>query len=514
MENIAFLPIGPEVVALAGAVLVLMSAAALGQGRREWGVLGALALLVAAIVSVAQWMRLDSLQAAAELASGRELTEPMRELSFSARGVTGNVYTPMVVMDRFSALGGVVVYLVAFFSLVGNWSLVKSLGKRGAEYIALILLAAAGLHMMLISSNLILLFMGLETASIALYVIAGFARVERNSDESSLKYFLLGSFASAIFLYGIALVYAGTGSITIYGAGSILDFFRANPVAIMDVGVLLAGIAMILVGLAFKISAAPFHQWAPDVYQGAASGSVSMMAGGVKVAGIAALIRLLIEAFGTRVNDWGPILAVVAALSIIVGTIGAIGQADLKRMLAYSGVAHAGFMLTAFVGLGEAVPEIWFYVITYVIQLVGAFTVVSIVSGVRSGASSFDEYRGLFERSPRLALALAVFMLGMGGIPFFSGFVGKIGVFREAIAADYLWVVIVGLIAAVAGLYFYLRVVVLMFFEAPVTADAPGTAKAAPRLSGGSGFVVYLTAGLTILLGIVPWLLLNLLSYL
>ncbi|MCP3998956.1 MAG: NADH-quinone oxidoreductase subunit N [bacterium] len=500
MEHIAFLPIGPEVVALAGAVLVLMSAAALGQSRREWGVVGAIALIIAALVSVAQWMRLDSLLSAGELAFSAENDNV--ELFFN----------PMVVMDRLSAGAGVLVYLVAFLALVGNWGLVKSLGKRGAEYVALVLLAAAGMHMMTISSNLILLFMGLETASIALYVIAGFARVERNSDESALKYFLLGSFASAIFLYGIALVYAGTGSVSIYGsANSILTFFATQPVMVMDVGVLLTGIALIIVGLAFKISAAPFHQWAPDVYQGAASGSVSLMSAGVKVAAVTALMRLLMVAFETRIEDWAPILAVLAVLSIIVGTIGAIGQRDIKRMLAYSGVAHAGFMLTGFAGGATASPEIMFYLATYAIQLVGAFTVVSVVSGVRSGASSLDEYKGMFERSPRIAMALAVFMLGMAGFPFFSGFVGKVAVFSEAIAGGYLWVVIVGLVAAVAGLFFYLRVVVTMFFES--AADAPGTASAAPTLRGGAAFVVYLTAGLTILFGIIPWLLLNILRY-
>jgi len=505
MQNIAFLPIGPEIVALIGAVLVLMSAAALGQSRREWGVVGAIALLVAALMSVAQWMRIDALG--------------LGQLAFAAPESSETVmFKPMVAMDRLSALAGVLVYLVAFLTLIGNWNLVKTLGKRGAEYVALVILAAAGMHMMVISSNLILLFIGLETASISLYIIAGFARVERNSDESALKYFLLGSFASAVFLYGIALVYATTGSVTIYGAGSadlgnagIVAFFNTANVVTLDLGVLLAGIGLIIVGLAFKISAAPFHQWAPDVYQGAASGSVSLMSAGIKVAAIGALVRLLMVAFPTRIEDWAPIVALLAVLSIIVGTLGAIGQRDVKRMLAYSGVAHAGFMLSGFVAGPVATSDILFYLTTYAIQLVGAFTVVAIVSGVRSGASSLDEYKGLFSRSPRLAMMMAVFMLGMGGIPFFSGFVGKLAVFGEAIGAGYTWLVIVGLVAAVAGLFFYLRVIVTMFFEQP--AEAPGTAAAAPRLSGMAGFVVYLTAALTVLFGVVPWLLLNLLDY-
>lgn len=499
MENIAFLPIGPEVVLLAGAVLVLMSAVALGQDRREWGVIAGIALIVSFLLSIAQWLRLDYLDSRAELA-------------FSARDVDF-VYNPMVVMDRFSAFSGALVFLVAFLALVGNWKLIPKLGKRGAEYVALVLLAAAGLHMMAISSNLILLFMGLETASIALYVIAGFVRAERNSDESALKYFLLGSFASAVFLYGIALVYAGTGSITIYGPGGIIDFFRTQPVALLDVGVLLTGIALMIVGLAFKISAAPFHQWAPDVYQGAASGSVSLMAAGVKVAGIAALGRVLLGAFPSRIDDWAPLLAVLAILSIVVGTIGAIGQRDIKRMLAFSGVAHAGFMITGLVAGVDGMPSVWFYLATYVLQLVGAFTIVGIVSGVRSGRSDFDDYQGLWQRSPKLALAMGVFMLGLAGFPFFAGFVGKLAVFSSAISAGYLWLAIAGLVAAIAGLFFYLRVVVLMFFEDPVMAEAPGTATAPPRLSGGAGTVVVFTAAVTVLLGIIPWPLLNLVRH-
>jgi NADH-quinone oxidoreductase subunit N len=500
VENIAFIPIAPEVLALAGAVLVLMSAVAFRQGRREWGVAGAVTLLVCAMLSLLQWLRLDSLGTTTEL-------------SFSVRNVTSSIQDPMVVMDRFSALLGVAIYLIAFLALVGNWELVTTLGSRGAEYVALVVLAAAGLHMMVISSNLVLLFMGLETASISLYVIAGFVRTERNSDESALKYFLLGSFASAIFIYGVALVYAGTGTLSIYGGTGIRAFFINQPVAMLNVGVLLTGIALMIVGLAFKVSAAPFHQWAPDVYQGAASGSVGLMAAGVKVAAIGALIRLLMGAFFTRIDDWAPLLALLAVLSIVVGTVGAIGQWDLKRMLAFSGVAHAGFMFTAFVDGGIAIPSILFYLLTYVIALVGAFTVVGVVSGVRSGRSPLDAYKGLYARSPWVAGSLAVFMLGMAGIPFFSGFVGKFAVFSRAISAGYIWLVVVALVASVAGLFFYLRVVVLMFFEEPALAEAPGTATASPRMTRGAGFVILLTAGLTILLGVVPWPLLNFLGH-
>jgi len=489
VENIAFLPIGPEVVLLGGAVLVLMAAVALNLGRRDWAIVAGVSLVSSFLLAWVQWLRVDDVGT---------------QLAFSARGMS-TVRSPMVIMDAFSAFGGMLLFLVALLAVAASWRLVAELGTRGAEFVALLLLATAGLHIMVISANLVMLFIGLETASIALYVVAGFARTEPHSDESALKYFLLGSFASAVFLYGIALVFAATGSVSIYGSGGILSFFRDAPVALLDVGVLLAGIALMIVGLGFKVSAAPFHQWAPDVYQGAASGAVPLMAAGVKVAGFAAMARVLVGAFPSRIDDWSPVLAVLAALSVVVGTLGAIAQRDVKRMLAYSGIAHAGFMLTGLVAGIDGLPAMWFYLATYAFQLVGAFTVVAVVSGSRSGRSSFDDYPGLAQRAPALAAAMATFMLGMGGLPFFTGFVGKIGVFEAAIGAGYLWLVIVGLVASVAGLFFYLRIIVLMYFE-DATAQAPHTTR-------GSGAVLAVTAVVTLLLGIVPWPLLNLVEH-
>jgi NADH-quinone oxidoreductase subunit N len=489
VENIAFLPIGPEVVLLAGAVLVLMAGVALKLGSRDWAIVAGISLVASFLLSWVQWLRVDDLG---------------RQLSFSARGVS-SPNTPMVVMDAFSAFGGMVLFAVAILAVTAAWRLVVTLGERGPEFVALLLLATAGLHIMIISANLILLFIGLETASIALYVVAGFTRTEPNSDESAMKYFLLGSFASAIFLYGIALVFAATGSLSIYGGGGILTFFRDEPVPLLDVGVLLAGISLMITGLGFKISAAPFHQWAPDVYQGAASGAVPLMTAGVKVAGIATVARVLVGTFETRVDDWAPVISVIAALSVVVGTLGAIAQRDVKRMLAYSGVAHAGFMLTGLVGGVAGIPAVWFYLATYAIQLVGAFIVVTIVSGSTSGRSSFDDYQGLARSSPWVAAAMATFMLGMGGIPIFTGFVGKIGVFGAAIGAGYLWLVIIGLVASVAGLFFYLRIIVLMYFQ---DGEAP-----APVTTLGAGSALGVAAAVTLIVGVVPWPLLNLVQH-
>ena len=485
MNQIAFLPIAPEILLLAGAVIVLMVAVTLDLGRRAWAIVAAGSLGLSFVVSWVQWWRIDDV--------GPQL---------HYIGAFGQ--TPMVAMDYFSVFAGGLVVAAGGVALLGGWRLVGTLDKRGAEYVALVLLAVAGLHIMVISANLIMMFIGLETASIALYVIAGFTRDQSNSDEAAVKYFLLGSFASALFLYGIALVYAATGSTSIYGPVGITAFL--NEFILLDNGILLVGVALIVVGLGFKVSAAPFHQWAPDVYQGAPGGAVPLMASGVKIAGFAALARVLGVAFGSLIADWAQVIAALAALSVVAGTLLAIAQSDFKRMLAYSGVAHAGFMLTALVAGTDGIPGLWFYLGTYAFQLIGTFVIASIMAGPRGGPISLDAYRGLAKRSPVMGVALAILMLAMGGIPLTAGFVGKVGVFAAAIDAGYLWLAIVGLVAAVAGLYFYLRVIVLAYFQDPdpAVADLPVIAPRSSRIA------LAVCVFFTFVFGVIPWPLLNL----
>jgi NADH-quinone oxidoreductase subunit N len=491
MENIAFLPIAPQVILLLAAVLVLMAEVTAGLGRRAWAIIAGGALAASVGFSILQWLRVEDLGP---------------QLAFTARGVTAP-RLPMIVMDHMSAFSGMLLFLVAGLALVGAWRLVRSLETRGAEFVALYLLAVAGLHIMAISPNLILIFMGLETGSIALYVMAGFTRDQERSDEAAMKYFLLGSFASAIFLYGVALAFAGTGSTSLYGAGGIQGFFQAS--VLLEPGIALIGVALMIVGLGFKVSAAPFHQWAPDVYQGAPAGVVPMMSAGVKIAGFAALARILTAGFPALQDQWSTALAALAALSVVVGTLMAIAQDDLKRMLAYSGVAHAGFILVALVAGRDGIPAMWFYVSTYAFQLVGAFTVVALLAGSRADRSPFGGLVGLGARSPFLAGMLALFMLAMGGIPFTAGFVGKVGVFAAAIDAGFLWLAIVAVVTSVAGLYFYLRIIVLMYFQEPALVDAPGTATAPPEVAAAGRFVLVVSAAVTVVFGIAPWPLLD-----
>lgn len=492
MGNIGFLPIAPEVVLLIGALVVLIVEVTLRLGKRAWGLVSGITLVVAFGFAVLQWLRV------------REIGP---QLNFSQQDIE-SVRLPMIVMDGLSSFTGLVLFAAAGVALIGAWRLVASLDTRGAEFVTLYLLAVAGLHLMAISSNLILLFIGLETASMSLYVIAGFTRTEERSDEAAMKYFLLGSFASAVFLYGVALTFASTGSTSIYGAGGIQAFLQTT--AILEPGIALAGLGLMIVGLGFKVSAAPFHQWAPDVYQGAPAGAVPMMAAGVKIAGFAALARVLVSAFPALIDSWATPIAAIAALSVLVGTLVAIAQDDLKRMLAYSGVAHAGFIMTALVAGTAGVAAVEFYVATYAFQLIGAFTIVAIVSGPRSDRSGFDAFVGLGERSPFLAWMLALFMLAMGGIPFTAGFIAKVGVFTAAVDGGFLWLAILGLVTAVAGLFFYLRIIVLMFFQQATLAEAPGTATAPPEVTTGSRIVLAIASAVTVAVGIVPWPLLNL----
>jgi NADH-quinone oxidoreductase subunit N len=471
--NLDFLAIAPTVAIVVAVVLLLMVDVTFTVGQRWWGIVAALGLVGATTASVWQWVEY--------------------------RGADGELFfSDMLAVDGFSSFAGMLIFPIAGLGLMAGWQLVRGVGRRGAEFVVLSLLAASGAHLMAASANLIMLFIALEVFSISLYVLAGFTRKGEGADEAALKYFLLGALASAVFLYGIALVFAATGTTSMYGAKAFLD-----STLILRPGILLAGIALLLVGLGFKVSAAPFHVWAPDVYQGAPGGVTGFLAAGAKIAGFAAMARVLVIPLGSYIDDWAPAIAVMSAASVIIGTLFAIAQTDLKRMLAYSSVAHAGFIMTALVAGPAGIGDMWFYVATYSFQVVGAFAIAAVVSGALTGRSPISDYAGLSGRSPLLAAAMGLFMLSMAGIPLTSGFIGKAAVFRAAIDADYLWLVILGLVAAVGGLFFYLRLIVVMYMQ-PAADDA-----AHPQVHFGSRFAVGVTALVTIVVGFVPWPLLD-----
>ncbi len=485
MQNMSWLPVAFEVVLLVGVLVVLMVAVVFGRSRVVWGPIVGFAFAISAVLGVWQWV------AVADDEGG---------LFFSAQNLDV-VNSPMVVMDGYSAFAAILLGAVGFFGFLSSWDLQERLGKRAAEFSALMLLGVAGLHMMAATGNLLVIFIGLETASISFYILAGFTRKARGSDESALKYFLLGSLASALFLYGIALTFAATGSLSLYGANSIRGFFADTIVT--EPGILLVGMALMLVGLMFKVSAAPFHQWAPDVYQGAPSGAVGLMAAGVKVAGFAAIGRIFVAGLASQIDVWGPMLAGIAAVSMIVGTVMALVQDDLKRMLAYSGVAHAGYLLAALVAGYDGFEAMWFYLATYAFMVIGAFAVVSIVNGPGSSSAPISSFKGLASRNTHLAWLMAIIMLGMSGMPFFAGFVGKLLAFVAAGQADYIWLVVVGTLTTVVGLAFYLRVVSTMF-QVPDRNDVESL-----DISTTSNITVLVAAGVTLVLGVFPWPLLE-----
>jgi NADH-quinone oxidoreductase subunit N len=374
----------------------------------------------------------------------------------------------------------------------------KQFTQRGylqTEIWPLTLFAVLGMMLFVSANDLLLMFVALEIMSLPLYLMTGMARRRRLlSQEAALKYFLLGAFSSAFFLYGAALIYGFSGSISF---PEIAQAITSKPSESL---VLMIGLAMLLIGLLFKIGAVPFHQWVPDVYQGAPTPVTGFMAATVKVAAFGALLRILYVAFGGVRWDWEPIVWIVAIITMLLGAIVALVQGDIKRMLAYSSIAQAGFML---IGVAAASPaglaSTMFYVIAYGFTTIGAFAIIAMIRDANGEATNISAWSGLGRKSPVVASAFAIFMLGLAGIPLTSGFVGKFAVFAAAIDAGATWLVIVGVVASAIAAFFYVRVIVVMFFSQPNENTAYVVIPSAFT-------TVALSAGVavTVILGIVP----------
>ncbi|WP_069161146.1 NADH-quinone oxidoreductase subunit NuoN [Nocardia altamirensis] len=374
-------------------------------------------------------------------------------------------------------------------------------GIATTEVFPLTLLAVGGLLLFPASNDLLTMFVALEVLSLPLYLLCGLARRKRLlSQEAALKYFLLGAFSSAFFLYGVALLYGQAGTVKLAG---IADAIAAHPDNAM---LALLGVALLAVGLLFKIGTVPFQSWVPDVYQGAPTPVTAFMAAATKIAAVGALLRVLQVAVPGLRDDWRPVLAAIAIATMAVGAVMAITQTDVKRMLAYSSVAHAGFIMTGLIAANDkGVSAILFYLVAYGVGTVGAFALVSLVrDGSGEEASSLSQWAGLGRRSPWLASVFALFLLSFAGLPLTSGFVSKFAVFEAAAAGDATPLVIVGVICSAIAAFFYIRVIVLMFFTDPPT-DAPVVVN--PFLTT---TVVAFGAGVTIVLGVFPQMLLDL----
>jgi NADH-quinone oxidoreductase subunit N len=309
------------------------------------------------------------------------------------------------------------------------------------------------------ATDLIIIFLALEILSIPLYVLTGLNRTRLESGEAALKYFLLGAFASGFFLYGIALTYGATGTTNLAGIVGFLGNVSAGPYLYIALGLL-------LVGLAFKVALVPFHMWVPDVYQGAPTSVAAFMSVGAKAAGFAALARVLLYAFPTLASSWAVPLAALAVLSMTLGNLAAIAQSDIKRMLAYSSIAHAGYILVGVVAANEAgAAGILFYLLAYALMNVGAFATAIVVGKRREPGVGIADYAGLASRCPSLAAAMAIFMLSLAGVPPLAGFMGKFYLFSAAVQAGLTWLAIVGVLNSVLSAFFYLRVIVVMYMR-------------------------------------------------
>jgi NADH-quinone oxidoreductase subunit N len=393
----------------------------------------------------------------------------------------------MVAVDGFAVFLTVLVLASGVAGVAIAYDYLKRTGIERGEYYSLLLFTVSGVMLMAVATDLIVVFLALELLSIPLYILAGFARPQASSEEASLKYFLLGSFASTFVLYGVALVYGATGHTGLRDVVAAIGGASANR------PLLIAGGALLLAGFGFKVAAVPFHMWTPDVYQGAPSAVSGFMSVGAKVGGFAALLRIFVTAFPQLAGVLSPAAWVIAALTMVVGNVLAISQTNVKRLLAYSSIANAGYILMAFVSYGsptaqaDAVASALFYLAAYALTSFAAWAVVIALEGAEGKGLAIDDYAGLGRKYPLLAVVMLLAMLSFTGVPPLVGFWGKFYLFRTAIAGGYIGLALVGLITSVISAYYYLRVVVVMYMREgePTARQDPWNALAAVVSSAG-----------------------------
>jgi len=411
-------------------------------------------------------------------------------------GFSGFAFWNMVKVDAFSIFFHFVVAAVTILVILASYEYMEVQQIRAGEYYGLLLFGAVGMNLMSSAVELVLIFVALEISSIATYILAGFRRRSAISAESSVKYFLLGSFATSFFLYGVALMFGATGSTSISTIGEALSQFELGH------GPMLAyvGVALMFVGLAFKVAAAPFHIWTPDVYEGAPSPVVAFMSTAPKAAVFAVLLRIMFQGHAPG-RVW--LIWVVAALSMTIGNIAALVQDNVKRLLAYSSIAHAGYLLVAFAVWPSAdakngIAAAMFYTASYAVMNVGAFAVVGHFASQGERYVTIEDYAGLGKRSPVLAAVFTMFLLSLIGIPAFGGFFAKFYVFSAALQQNLVGLVIIGVINSAIAAYYYLRIIVVMYMREP-REEIP----VAP-IPVGLGFALGLSLAATIYLGVLP----------
>lgn len=407
-------------------------------------------------------------------------------------------------IDRFSMLLTMLIAAAVTLTAVFAHDYLEREEINSAEFFVLLMLSAAGGIVMAGANDLIVLFLGLEVLSIAVYILAASHLRRSESQEAGIKYFVLGAFASAFLLYGIALIYGATGSTNLVHVNNYVDTLVASG----ETGLLYGGMALLLVGFGFKIAAVPFHAWTPDVYQGAPSPTVSFMASAVKVGGFAGLLRVFNVALrdNALADDWAPIVFALAVLSMIYGTVVGVVQDDVKRMLAYSSISHAGFILVgveaatgADATSGRGMSGALYYLAAYTFIAIGSFAVISVASPKGDAAHSLDDYKGLAKRKPALALAFTVLLLAQAGVPFTTGFLGKFMVIGASLETENYLLAIVAMLAAVVGAFLYLRIVLAMYSDGDEADAAVSGTEPIPRAAM---LTIAVTVAFTLFFGI------------
>ncbi len=401
----------------------------------------------------------------------------------------GPGFFAMVQVDAFSIFFHLLIAIIAALVILSSLAYLEVENIRAGEFYGLVLLGSVGMQLMSSAVELVLIFIALEISSISTYILAGFRRNVAASAESSLKYFLLGSFATAFFLYGVAMMFGATGSTYIPGIAAALRTGTVPPLAFVAV-------ALMFVGIGFKVAAAPFHVWTPDVYEGAPAPVVGLMSTAPKAAAFAVLARIF---FSTGAPGWFWLVWISAALTMTLGNLGALVQSNVKRMLAYSSIAHAGYLLVAFAAAPElGVRAVLFYSAAYAAMNLGAFAVVSHLAGAGERFVTLDDYAGLGRRSPLLAATLTLFLLSLIGIPVTGGFFAKFYVFAAALKSNLVWLTIIGLVNSAIAAYYYLRIIVVMYMH-----EARQEMPALP-LPATVAVVLTVSAAATLYLGLLP----------
>ena len=376
-------------------------------------------------------------------------------------GTEGTEFSNMIQVDKYSLFFNVIFLVSTILVVLISMNYLGRQDKRQGEYYLLILLATLGMMLMASGNELIVVFLGLELMSLSLYVLAGYFQRSMASSEAGMTYLLLGAFASGFFLYGIALIYGGAGTTSIPQIASALTVDAKSPL-------LLSGMFLLVVGFGFKVALVPFHQWAPDVYEGAPTSIAAFISAGPKAAGFAAFLRIFMDALQNLQSEWIILITILAALTMTVGNLVAIAQRNIKRMLAYSSIAHAGYVLVALAAANkDGISSAMFYLFVYCVMNIGAFGAVILARTEDGESLMISDYAGLGFKKPLLALFMTIMLLSLAGFPPTAGFVGKFYIFRSAVESGQIWLVIIGAINTAISAFYYLRVVVAMYMREP-----------------------------------------------